>query len=81
MFIILYVQFTSTELSSRQDDEPTSENAHARTMCLCSNECSTSPVNASQTFLHTKITDVRNSSIMVFIFNSHTEKINKKESY
>ena len=30
----------------------TSENAHARTMCLCSKECNTSPVNASHNFLH-----------------------------
>lgn len=29
----------------------TSENAHARTMCLCSNECNSSPLNASHTLL------------------------------
>lgn len=32
----------------------TSEKAHARTMCLCSKECNSSPVKASQTFLHIK---------------------------
>jgi hypothetical protein len=30
----------------------TSEKPQARTMCLCSNECNSSPVNASQIFLH-----------------------------
>lgn len=29
----------------------TSEKAQARTMCLCSNECSSSPVSASQSLL------------------------------
>ncbi|MFS7971052.1 hypothetical protein Hanom_Chr09g00828201 [Helianthus anomalus] len=34
-----------------EKDEVTSEKEHARTMCLWSNECSTSPVNASHSFL------------------------------
>lgn len=33
----------------------TPEKAHARTICLCSNECNTSPVNASHSLLSKNI--------------------------
>jgi len=38
--------------SKRKFQVSTSEKAHARTICLWSNECFTSPVMASQIFLH-----------------------------
>lgn len=48
------ININHSNMNETNTTKSTSEKAHARTMCLCSKECNSSPVSASQTFLHMK---------------------------
>ena len=70
-------------------ENSTSEKEQARTMCLCSNECKTSPVSASHNFLQTNEHNRKNEISMVnkaqyatlAYMDSHIWRENKKNQF
>lgn len=59
----IYISIYIYRYVCKKNQRSTSEKAQARTMCLCSNECNSSPVKASHIFLHAQKCEMLANSI------------------